>query len=186
MSPSTKSVPVESEWPTYISTSVVIDVPRQKVWDVLMDFGGYKKWNPFIRECVHLDASKKSQPTPPRALVRGDHLALKTNIPPTLDDAAKMRSMTELVMHVEPGHQLAWGSHLPGWLFGAEHWTVLSDVDGGARTKFESIAAYSGVGPWLMMAYMREPVVEAVKAMAQGIKMACEQKYLGKDDFCAA
>ena len=30
-----------------VSQSVVIDAPAEKVWDVLVDFGGYGEWNPF-------------------------------------------------------------------------------------------------------------------------------------------
>ncbi|KAJ7034663.1 hypothetical protein C8F04DRAFT_1347528 [Mycena alexandri] len=83
-----------------------------------------------------------------------------------------MQCMTELVMHVEPGRKLSWGSHLPGWLFGAEQWVVLNDVDGGTKTKFELIAVFRGLVPWLMMASLRELAMEAIKAMAQGIKTA--------------
>lgn len=39
-----KSIPLKSEWPTYIATSVLIRAPRQKVWDVLVDFAAYGKW----------------------------------------------------------------------------------------------------------------------------------------------
>ncbi|KAF8147804.1 hypothetical protein K438DRAFT_1734093 [Mycena galopus ATCC 62051] len=170
-SSSTKSVPKESEWPSYISTSVIIDAPREKVWEVLVDFGAYEKWNPYIRESTHLDGSKK--PIQGHEIVKGHSVALKVHIPPAMEDSVKLRAMTELVMHVEPPSQLAWGSHLPGWLFGAEHWNLLSDAEGG--TKFEIIAVFSGAGPYLMMMSMRQPFTEALQAMATALKTRCEQ-----------
>ncbi|KAJ6589028.1 hypothetical protein B0H19DRAFT_1102576 [Mycena capillaripes] len=171
MSSTTKSIPVQSEWPTYISRSVIINAPRQKVWDVLVDFSEYAKWNSYIRESTLIDASNKALPG--HQIAKGNRLALKTHIPPTMDDSVKMRAMTELVMHVEPQSQLAWGSHLPGWLFGAEQWNVLTEVEGG--TKYEMIAVFSGVGPYLMMRSMRDPITKAVHAMAEGLKTRCEE-----------
>lgn len=94
-------------------------------------------------------------------------------MPPAMDASVKPRSMTELVMHVEPQSQLAWGSHLPGWLFGAEHWNVLTEVEGG--TKYEIIAVLKGGAAHLMMRSMREPFTEAIKAMALGFKTRCER-----------
>ncbi|KAJ6482081.1 hypothetical protein C8R47DRAFT_1133867 [Mycena vitilis] len=168
---STKSIPLESEWPTYISTSVVINASREQVWDVLLDFAGHAKWNPYIRESTLLDASNKAIPN--TQIAPGNRLALKVHIPPAMDDSVKLRAMTETVKHVAPRSQLAWGSHLPGWLFGAEQWNVLTEVDGG--TKFEVIAVFSGIGPYLMMKSMREPCGQALDGMAQGLKTRCEQ-----------
>ncbi|KAJ7629434.1 hypothetical protein DFH06DRAFT_1005909 [Mycena polygramma] len=170
---STKSIPLESEWPTYISTSVVINASREKVWDVLLDLAGHGKWQLTYtrRESTLLDASNKAIPS--AEIAPGNRLALKVHIPPAMDDSVKMRAMTETVKHVAPRSQIAWGSHLPGWLFGAEHWNVLTEVDGG--TKFEAIAVFSGVGPYLMMKSMREPCAQALEGMAQGLKTRCEQ-----------
>ncbi|KAJ7902735.1 hypothetical protein B0H14DRAFT_1146135 [Mycena olivaceomarginata] len=113
---------------------------------------------------------------PGHEIVQGNYVALKAQMPPTLDDSVKPRGMTELVKHVEQQRQLAWGSHLPGWLFGAEHWNVLSDVPGGG-TKFEIIAVFSGAGPYVMLRLMsvRQPFTEAIQGMAEGLKTRCEQ-----------
>ncbi|KAJ7673444.1 hypothetical protein B0H17DRAFT_1335058 [Mycena rosella] len=165
--PSTKSIPQESDWPNYISRSVVISAPREKVWAVLVDFAAYSEWNPYIRESTLLGASSGQQ------IAAGHRVALKVHMPPAMDDSVKLRGMTETVKHVEPQRQLAWGSHLPGWLFGAEHWNVLSDVEGG--TKFEIIAVFSGAGPYVMMLSMREPFTASVNAMAEALKTRCEK-----------
>ncbi|KAJ6602430.1 hypothetical protein DFH09DRAFT_1019533 [Mycena vulgaris] len=145
--------------------------PRQKVWDALVDFAAYPAWNPYIRESTLLDASKT--PAPGAQPAAGHRVALKVHMPPAMDDSVKLRAMTELVMHVEPLRELAWGSHLPGWLFGAEHWNVLSDVEGG--TKFEIIAVFSGAGPYVMLLSMRDAFTASIKAMAEGLKTRCEE-----------
>ncbi|KAJ6617986.1 hypothetical protein B0H10DRAFT_1796376 [Mycena sp. CBHHK59/15] len=171
MSTPKKSIPVEADWPFYFSTSIVIHKPRQKIWDVLLDFPSYNEWNPYIRESILIDASKK--PVPSYEIAKGHRVALKVHMPAAMDDSVKTRSMTELVMHVKPLTQLAWGSHLPGWLFGAEHWNVLSEFDGG--TKFEIIAVFRGAGPHLMMMSMKEVFADSLKAMAEALKARCEQ-----------
>ncbi|KAJ7766526.1 hypothetical protein DFH07DRAFT_809297 [Mycena maculata] len=167
MPSSPKSIPVESEWPTYLSTSVVINAPRQKVWDVLVDFAGYAKWNPYIRECTLLDASKA--PVHGRGIAADDFVTLKLHMPPAMD-SVKLRAMAEHVKHVEPLSQLAWGGRMPGWLHGSEHWNVLTEIDGG--TKFEIIRVFSGV---VIRALSRDSFADAIEAMAQGLKARCEK-----------
>ncbi|KAJ7083474.1 hypothetical protein C8R44DRAFT_992030 [Mycena epipterygia] len=167
-----KSIPLKSEWPTYISTSVIVHAPREKVWDVLVDFASYGKWNPYIHEGTLLDASSK--PLPDAQITEAKCFVLKVCLPPGMDDSLKTRALTEVVMHVEPRSQLAWGSARSRWLFGAEHWNVLSDAEGGG-TKFEIIKVYSGVGPALMMGLMRETVTQAITEMAAALKARCEE-----------
>ncbi|GAA1654389.1 hypothetical protein GCM10009733_059640 [Nonomuraea maheshkhaliensis] len=36
----------------HICTRIDIDVPPQRVWEVLTDFTAYAEWNPFIREAA--------------------------------------------------------------------------------------------------------------------------------------
>ncbi|KAJ7759758.1 hypothetical protein DFH07DRAFT_918876 [Mycena maculata] len=171
-SSTTKSIPTESEWPIFISTSAVINVPRDKVWDTLLDFDSYPTWNPYFRASTLLDHT--DAPVYGRAIAVGDHVAMKAHLPPTMDDSIKPRAITETVMHVEPGRAVVWGSHAPGWLFGAEHWYVLTEV-GEGRTKFEIIKVFSGVGPWIVLVSLRAPIAAAIKAMAQAIKVRCEK-----------
>ncbi|KAJ7641419.1 hypothetical protein FB45DRAFT_785517 [Roridomyces roridus] len=172
-----KSIPLKSDWPFYFSTSVVINAPRQQVWDVLLHFGGHKSWNPFIREATPvLDRSQTPLPTG-TALAPGHHIAMKVHIPGTMDDSVKPRAMIELVKQVEAPSQLAWGSHLPGWFFGAENWHVLTELEGGAKTKFEIVAVFKGVGPRVMMWTMDGAILdETIKGMAEGLKRVCEQR----------
>ncbi|KAK7028284.1 hypothetical protein R3P38DRAFT_3354080 [Favolaschia claudopus] len=168
------TVPRESEWPTYFSKSVIIKAPRQFVWDVLVDFDSYPKWNPYIRESTLIDATKK--PLPGHQIALGHQVALKVHMPPTMDDTVKMSAMTETVKQVQKPSELAWGSHrLPGWLFGAQHWNVLTEVEGG--TKFEIVTVFSGfvTSMMLSMLSMRQPFIESVDTMAEAMKKRCEE-----------
>ena len=33
---------------TNITTEIIINAPREKVWEILTDFDNYKNWNPFV------------------------------------------------------------------------------------------------------------------------------------------
>ncbi|KAF8147812.1 hypothetical protein K438DRAFT_1625932 [Mycena galopus ATCC 62051] len=169
-----KPVPTESEWPIYFNVSVVIEAPRERVWEELMDFGSYSQWNPFIRGASVTDASKN--PLRDDQIAPGHKLIVHVHTPPTMDDSIKARALVETVFHVVPGQQLVWGaSAAPRLLFGSQRWNVLSDVEGG--TKFEIVAVLSGLGGALAMRFMRKAFVEGIGAMAEGLKARCEQRY---------
>ncbi|KAJ7902752.1 hypothetical protein B0H14DRAFT_2667528 [Mycena olivaceomarginata] len=138
-----RPVPKESDWPIYIPVSVVIKAPREKVWNMLMDFGSYPEWNPYIRGATVTDASKR--PLPDNQIAVGHKLVVKAQMPPTMDNSVKPRVLAETVIHVAPGRQFVWGaSESPRMFFGAQRWHVLTDVHGG--TKYEIIAVLSGIG----------------------------------------
>ncbi|KAJ7652262.1 hypothetical protein B0H17DRAFT_1215043 [Mycena rosella] len=153
MPPAPIPIPQASEWGTYMSTVVVIHAPRQQV-------------NPFIRAGMPLNAAKAPLP---RA---GHFLVLHVQIPPTMH-GGKARALTEHVKRVEPLRVLAWGANAPRWLLGAQHWNVLSDVEGG--TRFEIVKVYGGLGARLMPVAMMAGVAEGIEAMAEEIKARSER-----------
>ncbi|KAK7028268.1 hypothetical protein R3P38DRAFT_2935067 [Favolaschia claudopus] len=170
-----KPLPKESDWPIYIPVSVVIKAPREKVWEVLMNFEAYPLWNPYIRDATVTDASKN--PLRNDQISAGHKLVVKVQTPPTMDPTAKPpRTLAETVVHVAPGHQLVYGSSpsTPRLLFGSQRWHVLSDVPGG--TKYEIVSYMSGVGGSLAMMMMRKALVDGITAMAEGVKARCERR----------
>jgi hypothetical protein len=124
------------------------------------------------REATVTHASKK--PLPDREIAAGRKLVIRVHMSPTMDDSrVNTRTLTETVLHIEPQSQLAWGAPSRGWLFGAQSWHVLSDVEGG--TKFEIVAVFGGVAGSLMMKFMGKAFKESIQAMANGLKTRCEQ-----------
>ncbi|KAJ7074668.1 hypothetical protein C8F01DRAFT_32624 [Mycena amicta] len=175
--PSGVVLPVESEWPIYISTSLVIDAPRQKVWDVFTDFAAHPKWNPYWRECTPLDANKKPLLAGTQ-LASGHRLALKLHLPPTLDDTVPTRNMVEALSHVAAPSHLAWGANSMPLLFRTQRWHVFTDVDGdseaGGKTKLVVISAVGGGLGRLMPKGMQEELAQSIRAMNEALKKRCE------------
>ncbi|KAJ7464920.1 hypothetical protein B0H11DRAFT_2308680, partial [Mycena galericulata] len=115
------------------------------------------------REITLIDASKTPLPSDQQEVAAETSVALKVHMPPT---AASPRALTERVLHVEPQRHFVWGAHNPpGWLFVAERWHVLSDIQGG--TKFEIIAVQQGAAPYLMKRMIQGPLTESLDAMAK-------------------
>ncbi|KAJ7034659.1 hypothetical protein C8F04DRAFT_1182936 [Mycena alexandri] len=133
--------------------SMVINAPRKKVWDTLVDFSEYAKWNPYIRTATLLDGSKKHLPGSNPQLAKGNYVGINVHMPPSLDHSIKTQTLAEFIMHVKPQRQLAWGS---------------------SKTKFEIIAVFSGLGPGLAKEWMRTTVTACIEEMAGALKSRCE------------
>ncbi|KAJ7733794.1 hypothetical protein B0H16DRAFT_1328010 [Mycena metata] len=167
------SPPVESDWPIYLTTTVVINAPQKKVWDTLVDFSAYARSHTDSRKATLLDGSKKPLPGPNPPLAKGNYIGLDVHMPPSMDDSIKPRALTEVIMQVEPERQLVWGSARSAWLFGAQRWHTVTEID-AQTTKLEIIAVFSGLGPGLAKAWMRTTVTACVEGMAAALKRRCE------------
>ncbi|GAA3815660.1 SRPBCC domain-containing protein [Sphaerisporangium flaviroseum] len=101
-----------------IDTSIVITVPPQKVWDVLVDFGTYAEWNPFIRRAEG-------------AAVAGGTLKLYIEPP-----GGKGMTHHPTVLVAQPARHLRWLGKVavPG-LLAARHDFILEPIDEGTRLR---------------------------------------------------
>ncbi|KAJ7761125.1 hypothetical protein B0H16DRAFT_1280448, partial [Mycena metata] len=81
-------------------------------------------------------------PNPP--LAKGNCIGLHVHMPPIMGDSIKPRALAELITQVEPECQLVWGSARSGWLFGAQRWHTVTEID-AQPTKLEIIAVFSGL-----------------------------------------
>ncbi|MEV0235526.1 SRPBCC domain-containing protein [Nonomuraea sp. NPDC050786] len=100
----------------HISTSIEIHATPDQVWDVLVDFAGYKTWNPFIQE-------GSGQATV------GSTLTLRMH-----PEDGKPMTFRPKVLAAEAGSRLRWIGHfiVPG-LFDGTHEFVLTATNGGTR-----------------------------------------------------
>jgi hypothetical protein len=109
-----------------VRTEIEIGAAPQRVWGVLMDFGSYPEWNPFIRRISGEPAV-------------GSQLEVRIEPP-------EGRAMTfkPSVLKAEANRQLAWLGHLvlPG-IFDGEHHLELHPRNGGTlfvqREEFKGI-----------------------------------------------
>lgn len=109
-----------------IETSILIAAPASRVWSVLMDFGGYPAWNPFIRTI------KGEQRTGARleVVIEPPGLAAQTFRPS--------------VVEVEPERVFSWRGSLPipGLFVGVHRLALRAD---GSNTRFEHSEQFSGL-----------------------------------------
>lgn len=116
------------------TAEVDIDAPPDVVWEVLVDFGSYPRWNPFTREV--------------RATLEvGSPVAMKVDMGPL-----GMVAQTETLVVLEPPHRIAWAlDDLPRLLLWARRTQTLEALDGG-RTRYRTEdligGALQGVVAW--------------------------------------
>jgi hypothetical protein len=110
-----------------IETSIEIDAPPSRVWEVLTDQRSVATWNPFIRSMAG-------------PLKEGGRLLVEISPP-------KQRAMTfrPKVLRVVPERELRWlGTLLIPGLFNGEHYFLLAPV-GDEATRFTQGEKFSGI-----------------------------------------
>ncbi|KAJ7756237.1 hypothetical protein B0H16DRAFT_1674773 [Mycena metata] len=157
--------------------SILIDAPREKVWQVLLDFGSYKEWNAFVRgqTLVSPAGVALADQTP-----AGGELMLiaPVHLPPTMGKPRFMESHSTTVRITTIDHEnyrAAWvtAGALPKWALFAERWQTLTIVDG--KTKYESIEVFSGILAYVVNFFTGKNLDLGVKAMAEGLKSHSER-----------
>jgi hypothetical protein len=110
-----------------LRSEIEIDAPPERVWQVLIDFGAYSQWNPFIH----------SIEGEPRVGSR-----LKVRIEPP---GARGMTFRPTVRVAEPARELRWLGRLfvPGLVDG-EHRLALEPLEGG-RSSFVQSERFSGL-----------------------------------------
>jgi hypothetical protein len=110
-----------------LRTETQIDSPVDRVWQVLMDFDAYPKWNPFLRR---IDGKPEV----------GSRLDVEIG-------ASGTRGMRfrPTVMSVVPNHEFRWLGHLGvRGLFDGEHIFELTAV-GSQTTRFVQRETFRGI-----------------------------------------
>ncbi|KIJ60906.1 hypothetical protein HYDPIDRAFT_97692 [Hydnomerulius pinastri MD-312] len=182
-SPSTGLPPLASNGVFHASASIVIDAPRELVWEVLMDWRSYHEWNPFVRNQQLTDASKKPLPAHQQTPRAGAHLYIHpVNIPPSFD-APKIfpaGSAFEVITVLDTeNYRCAWKNiDYPDWALGAERWQALVEVeeDGRKKTRYETIEVFSGILAHLVKIFVGTGLQAGFLAMAEGLKKRSEEK----------
>ena len=110
-----------------LKTSIEIDTTPAEIWRVLLDFGKYPEWNPFIK-------SLSGNPEPGEKIIAQIH-------PPG------QRAMTfkPTLLKVEESKELRWIGHLifPG-IFDGEHAFIIEPTD-KSKIIFRQEEKFSGI-----------------------------------------
>ncbi|KAJ7270741.1 hypothetical protein B0H12DRAFT_1093639 [Mycena haematopus] len=170
--------PISSSGVFTVADSILIDAPREKVWEILLDFGTYKEWNAFVRgqTLVTAAGAALADQTPTAdTLMR----ISPVHLPPTMGKPKFLGSQKTTVRITTIDHEnyrAAWvtaGGILPKWALFAERWQMLT-VEGG-KTKYESIEVFSGILAYVVRLFVGNSLVLGVRAMAEGLKSRSER-----------
>lgn len=135
-----------------IQTSIDIDAPPARVWEVLLDFPKYGEWNPFIKA------------------IKGE---AKVGEVVNLEFFNGFKINPRLLT-VDPETEFRWKGKLAcGGLFDGEHFFKLSPLEGGAKTRFDHGEDMAGAFIPLLGSLLRETEVN-FKKMNDGIKARSE------------
>ncbi|KAJ6630116.1 hypothetical protein B0H10DRAFT_1985051 [Mycena sp. CBHHK59/15] len=169
--------PLASSGVFTVSDSIVINAPREKVWNVLLDFASYKEWNPFVRGQTLVSESRTALPDQtPEA---GKLLFISpAHLPPTMGTPGFMQShstMVRIIVIDRENYRAAWitANGLPRWALQTERWQMLTLEEDG-RTKYESIEVFRGILGYVVKFFTGKNLVLGVRAMAEGLKSRSE------------
>ena len=140
-----------------IQTEILINTDITKVWDVLMNFDNYPKWNPFI---TSISGERKL----------GSRLTVSINPP-----GGKGMTFKPNILTLEANKEFRWKGKLGiNGIFDGEHYFILESVDKDI-TKFIHGEKFSGLLVPLV-GKMLDKTKKGFQIMNESIKNECERK----------
>lgn len=137
-------------------TTIAIDAPPERVWEVLTDFGRYPTWNPFMRV-----AGRATE---------GARLAVELHPP-----EGRGASFRPTVTSADYGREFRWVGHLgvPG-LFDGEHRFVLEPDADGEGTTLTHAETFRGVLSGLLYGMVGADTEAGFRQMNEALKARAE------------
>ncbi|KAH6904489.1 hypothetical protein BKA70DRAFT_536621 [Coprinopsis sp. MPI-PUGE-AT-0042] len=178
MPKATRLPPSASDGVFAVTGSSVIDAPRDKVWEILLDFDSYVEWNPFVRRQQVVDAS--GNPLPDKTPAEGKYITIApVHLPPTMGNPGfigKGSAFVEITVLDTEGYRAAWetAGYMPGWLLHAERWQTLTALPNG-QTRYDAIEVFSGPVAYLVKLFVGSALKQGFQAMADTMKQRAER-----------
>lgn len=138
--------------------SVEIDAPVEIVWQVLVDFDSYPRWNLFTPS-IACDG-KLGSPVVMSVRFAG----------------AKPMTQTEILNVFEPPRRLAWGMHMGSPLLLVANRYQTLEALGPERTRYRSIDYVSGLLAPLVRALYGEAMRAGFALAGEGLKREAERR----------
>jgi len=140
-----------------IQTEILINTDITKVWDVLMNFDSYPKWNPFIKSISG-------------ELKLGARLTVSINPPD-----GKGMTFKPTILTLESNKEFRWKGKLGiTGIFDGEHYFILEYLNKD-KTKFIHGEKFSGLLVPLV-GKMLDKTQKGFQLMNESIKNECERK----------
>lgn len=109
-----------------IKTEIIINAPKEKVWQILTDFPNYSTWNPFI------------------VRIKGE-LTTSGRLVNTMASGNKTFVFKPKILSVVPNHYFDWlGSLFIGGLFDGHHYFEIDELS-SSLVKFTQGEHFSGI-----------------------------------------
>lgn len=163
------------------STRIEIAAPLELVWNIILDFGSYPEWNPFVRQADVTDAL--GVPAVEQRAVQGAFANFVVEIPPlplpvnastSLDLLHTQFSRESIVTVDDTLHRAAWKQVMfPDIAINATRWSAVSTLSNG-NTLYESAEPYNGLLAPLLQSLLADGLQQSFDAQAQGLKIRAE------------
>ena len=139
-----------------IRTEIIINASKEKVWEILTDFGSYKNWNPFI-----ISSSGKAQ--------EGSKLINTMK----LDD--KTQTFHPKILKVEENKYFDWLGHLffKG-IFDGHHYFEIEELE-NSQVKLIQGENFSGILSGMIMKSIGEKTISNFVIMNKALKELAEK-----------
>ena len=134
------------------SVTKSIDAPAQRVWDLLTDAAGYKRWN---RSVVSIDGSIEA----------GGTIKLVSAVNPA-------RTLVLKVTTMAPPNRMVWSGGMPLGLFTGTRTFLIEPVSGGCS--FSMSEVYTGLLSGLIFKSIPD-LTDSFKDFADALKTAAER-----------
>jgi len=141
-----------------LETSMEIDAPAGRVWEVLTDLASYPEWNPMIRRATG-------------ELRVGSRLEVRFE-----PEGRKGHTFRPMLTAVDPGRELRWSGRprFPG-VFDMEHYWMIEEKPGG-KSRLRHGASVSGLAAPLAGKAMLRSARKPFEAMNRAHKLRAEGK----------
>lgn len=140
-----------------VFSEIEIQAPAERVWQALIDFESYPKWNPFIRR---ISGEPKE----------GKRLRIYMELP-----GIKGRTFRPKILKAEPNRELRWLGRLliPG-LFDGDHIFTIEQI-GSKRVRFVQREIFSGLLVSFLLQGLDEKIRLGFEQMNQTLKLRAEK-----------
>ncbi|KAF8579583.1 hypothetical protein K439DRAFT_1637810 [Ramaria rubella] len=164
----------------HVKVETIIDSPSDVVWNIILDFPAYSKWNSFVRSQVITDSSFKPFLEPPKPS-EGAYLLMHVRVPPrgvSDNDKKGLTSTKEIITYVdEESRRISWKQcGIPSWLLRADRWQEVTEeqIDGSVLTKYMTVEVFNGPSAWVIRWFMLKNLTKAFNAMADDLRKRSE------------
>jgi hypothetical protein len=140
-----------------ITTEIIINASKEKVWNILTDFGNYKNWNPFM-------ISSEGKAIPGARLVN------------VMKNKETLHTFKPVVLNAEENKYLDWlGSLLFKGVFDGHHYFKIEDL-GNGQVKLTQGESFSGILSGMIMRSIGEDTRLNFVKMNNALKQMAEKE----------